>query len=302
MASTNQSPEYQKAEQKYLNAQTSDEQIYWLEEMIRQCPKHKSSESMLANLKTRLRKLKEKQEKSKKKSRGKQGIRKADLQAVIVGFANSGKSSILKSLTNANPEISEFPFTTKQPEIGMMDYDNIHVQIIDLPGLRSANFDIGLINTTDLILAVITKVEEIKPIQEMLSRSRGNQIIIFNKSDMLDENEKRKIAETLRSKKYNFVLTSIKTGEGINELKERIFASFRILRIYTKEPGKTPSTDPIIMKPGSLVKDVAEKIKKGLSEHIKEARITGPSGKFSNQRVSLHHELKDMDIVEFKLD
>jgi len=115
MASTNQSPEYQKAEQKYLNAQTSDEQIYWLEEMIRQCPKHKSSESMLANLKTRLRKLKEKQEKSKKKSRGKQGIRKADLQAVIVGFANSGKSSILKSLTNANPEISEFPFTTKQP-------------------------------------------------------------------------------------------------------------------------------------------------------------------------------------------
>ena len=66
MASTNQGPEYQKAEQKYLNAQTPDEQIYWLEEMIRECPKHKSAESMLANLKTRLKKLREKQEKSKK--------------------------------------------------------------------------------------------------------------------------------------------------------------------------------------------------------------------------------------------
>jgi len=302
MASTNQSPEYQKAEQKYLNAQTPDEQICWLEEMIRECPKHKSAESMLANLKTRLKKLREKQEKNKKKSGGKHGIRKAELQVALVGFANSGKSSILKALTNANPLISEFPFTTQQPEIGMMSYDNVQVQIIDLPSLKNENFEIGLVNTTDVILIVINKIEEIKQIQEALFRAKGKQIIAFNKADTLDDNEKRKISETLRSKKYNFVLMSAKTKEGVEELKEKIFMSFNILRIYTKEPWKKPSTEPLIMKPGSIVKDVAEKIKNGLSEHIKETRVTGPSGKFPNQRVGLTHELKDGDIVEFKFD
>ena len=302
MASTNQSPEYQKAEQKYLNAQTPDEQICWLEEMIRECPKHKSAESMLANLKTRLKKLREKQEKNKKKSGGKHGIRKAELQVALVGFANSGKSSILKALTNANPLISEFPFTTQQPEIGMMSYDNVQVQIIDLPSLKNENFEIGLVNTTDVILIVINKIEEIKQIQEALFRAKGKQIIAFNKADTLDDNEKRKISETLRSKKYNFVLMSAKTKEGVEELKEKIFMSFNILRIYTKEPWKKPSTEPLIMKPGSIVKDVAEKIKNGLSEHIKETRVTGPSGKFPNQRVGLTHELKDGDIVEFKFN
>ena len=301
MASTNQSPEYQKAEQKYLNAQTSEEQIYWLEEMIRECPKHKSAESMLANLKTRLKKFKEKQEKNKKKSKGKPGIRKADLQAVLVGFTNSGKSSILKAITNANPLISEFPFTTQEPEVGMMDYDNVPIQIIDLPSLKSENFDIGIVNTTNIILIVITKIEEIKQIQEQLLRSKGKQIIVFNKIDYLNENEKRKITENLRSKKYNFVLISTKTNEGIEELKEKIFNNLEVLRIYTKEPGKPASKEPMIMKPNSVVKDVAEKIKKGLSLKIKQTIITGPSSKFPNQQVGLNHKLKDKDIVEFKI-
>jgi len=102
MASTNQSPQYQKAESMFLSAQTNEERVKWLEEMIKECPRHKSSEKMLANLKTRYIKLKEKIESQKKTSKGasKKGIKKEDMQAVVIGFTNSGKSSLMSVLTN----------------------------------------------------------------------------------------------------------------------------------------------------------------------------------------------------------
>ncbi|PIZ80854.1 hypothetical protein COY00_00380 [Candidatus Pacearchaeota archaeon CG_4_10_14_0_2_um_filter_35_33] len=72
-----------------------------------------------------------------------------------------------------------------------------------------------------------------------------------------------------------------------------------VIRVYTKEPGKTSTKLPIVMESGATVKDVAEKILKGFSRQIKEIRLTGPSGKFANQKVGLSHKLKDKDIVEF---
>ena len=259
MASTNQSPEYQKAEQKYLNAKTEDERIYWLEQMIRECPKHKSAEAMLANLKTRLRKLKEKQEKIKKSGKsGKKGIKKADMQAVIIGFANSGKSSLLKILTNAYSEISENKFTTKEPIQGIMNYEQAQIQIIDLPAVESEYFDSGIIHTADTILIIVDKIEDINKIEEKIKyKTNAKKLIIFNKSDLLNEQEKRRLADNLHSKKYNFVLISTKTQENIEELKDKIFNSFDIIRIYTKEPGKEPTKIPTILHPGAEIKDVA---------------------------------------------
>ena len=74
----NAGPEYFAVEKKYFAAQTIEEQIYWLEEMVRKAPKHKSSESFVANLKQRLKKLTEKREKAKSsgKSTKKQVIEK----------------------------------------------------------------------------------------------------------------------------------------------------------------------------------------------------------------------------------
>ncbi len=66
MASTNQSPEYQQAEKKFLQAQSDEERVTCLEEMMRTAPKHKSSDSMRANIRTRYIKLKEKIERIKK--------------------------------------------------------------------------------------------------------------------------------------------------------------------------------------------------------------------------------------------
>ena len=298
MASTNQSPQYQKAEAKFLGAQTDEERISYLEEMIRECPKHKSSEKMLANLKTRYKKLREKLERVKKSGKsGKVGIRKEDMQAAIVGMTNTGKSSLLSLLTNAKPKIAEHKFTTKNPIVGMTGFEGTNIQLIEVPTFESEYYDRGIVNTADTILILINNLEQINEIEDELSKAKGKKIIIFNIMD--DDKDIRKISATLASKKYDFSLISTKTKEGIEEFKNKLFQSFNKMRIYTKEPRKEKSPRPMILDPGTNVKKVAEKILKNLSD-LKETKLWGPSSKFPGQKVGLQHELKDLDVVEFK--
>lgn len=302
MASTNQSPFYKKAEANFLSAQSDEEKIQALEEMIRECPKHKSSEKMLAQLKTRYKKFKEKIEKSKKSGKsGKSGIKKEDMQAVIIGETNTGKSRLLSELTNAHPKIgSEFKeYTTKTPIIGMMNYTGTNIQLIENPSIESPYYDKGLTNSADTILILITNLEQIKEIEKEIENAQGKKIIIFMNNNE-SKNQLRKISATLQSKKYDFVIINLETKEGIEELKSKIFESFSKIRIYTKEPGKEPDKEkPLILKPNSTIKDAAKRIIKNL-KNLKETKIWGPSSKFAGQITGLNHELKDLDIVEFK--
>jgi hypothetical protein len=304
MASTNQSPAYQRAEVKFLEAITTEQKLKHLKDMIRECPNHKSSEKMKANLKNRYRKLKYTKEKeNKKKKSGKQGIKKEDMQAVIVGFTNTGKSSLLSTLTNANPRITseEEIFSTRNPEVGMINYPSgVQVQLIEIPSFESEYYDKSLVNTADAVLILVTNLEQINKIKKGLDKTRGKKVLVFNKIDSLNSQEKRKTLATLQSKKHDFVLISTKTKEGLEELKEKIFQRVGKVRIYTKEPKKEPSRKPIIMKEGSTVRDIAEKILKGFSQRVKETKIWGPSSKFPGQVVGLKHKLKDLDVVEFK--
>ena len=297
----NASPHFEKAEVEYLNAETTQQKILCLKKMITLAPKHKGSENLLKQLKTRLKKLKYANEKESKKAGSTQkGIKKHDMQAVIIGKTNSGKSSLLSILTNAEPKISENKFTTTEPVIGMMNFEQTNIQLIEIPAIASEHYDKGLVNTADTILILVNKIEQIKEIFGKIKNSSGKKIIIFNKIDLLKEQEQRKLSATLQSKKYNFVLISVKTKENLDELKEKIFQSFDKIRIYTKEPGKAKSPKPIIMKPDSTLKDVAEKILKGFSNKVRETRIWGPSSKFPGQKIGLRHKLKNLDVVEFK--
>ena len=300
----NASPEYVNAESEYYNASTDEEKVLALENMIKTMPTHKGAENLRKNLRTRYKKFKQDLAKSKKAGKGKKGIKKADMQVVIVGLTNSGKSSILKSLTNAKPRIASYGFTTKKSEIGTLNYEGCPIQIIDLPPIASKYFDKSLVNSADTLILVIEKIEEIKTIKEVITKlnKKAKEIIVFNKIDSYDNKTKRKISETLKSKKYNFVITSTETNEGIDDLKKKILESFNILRIYTRKPGKKQDSVPVIMKPNSNIKDVAEKILHGYSKKVKYAKITGPSSKFSNQRVGLKHNVKDRDVVEFFTD
>jgi small GTP-binding protein len=299
---TNPGYEFTKAEKHYDEAQTDEERLKALEEMIRTMPGHKSAEALRANLRSRYKRIK--LQMAEKKKRGKQTnrqvIKKGDMQAVLVGLTNSGKSSVLKELTNANPKIASYGFTTQEPEIGILYYQTCPIQIIDFPAIGAETFETGIINTADTILIVIEKIHEISEIEKVLIKTKAKRIIVFNKIDLYDENTKRKIQETLRTKRYNFVLISCKTGEGLEELKEKIFKSFSKIRVYTKQPSKQADPDPIIMNPGAIVEDAAKIIFKGRLDVIKRIRIWGPSSKFSGQEVGIKHELKDKDTLEFQ--
>jgi len=291
---------YFEAEKKYLEAQTNEEKIARLEELIRAAPKHKSSENLVAGLRLRLKKFKEKREKAKKSGGGRKGIKKEGYQAVLVGLTKAGKSSLLEKLTNARATVSAFPFATKESTIGTMDYNGVKVQIVDMPSIGSEEFDVGLANTADAVLIVVDKLEDIPVVEKNLWRTIGKRIVVFNKIDLLSANGLRKLRETIRSRKVGALLISCFSGEGIDELKEAVFTGMNAVRIYLKEPGKEATRIPMVLERGATVKDVAEKILKGFASRVKEARVTGPSGKFPNQKVGLAHEVKDLDVVEFK--
>lgn len=316
MASTNQSPFYQRAEQKFHEATTDEERIACLEIMIKECPKHKSSENMRKNLTNRYKKLKANVNKQKRSGKGGQiGIKKADMQCVLVGFPNVGKSTIFKTLTNLSPKISPHPFTTYQPQLGTFYFEDAPIQIIDSPAFPY--HDKSLINSTDTLLLVIDNIEQIKTAEKYFHQSHAKKqcapadnnnksarvILIYNKKDLLSINQKRKIEATLKSKykKFDYIFFSDKpTNIKLQELAKKIFFTFPIIRIYTKEPKKTASKEPMILKVNSTFKNAAEKILKGVSKKIKQARVWGPSSKFGGQVIGLGHILKDKDTIEFQ--
>ena len=304
MASTNQSPFYQKAEAKFLNAKSNEEKLIFLEEMIRECPKHKSSEKMLANLKTRYIKLKEKMEAAKKTSRGskKAGIKKEDIQVVILGLTRSGKSSLLSMLTNAFPKISqnEFEkFTTKKPAVGITDYYGMKIQLVENPAIESEYYDKGLTNSADIVLVLFNNFSDLERIEKNISASKAKKIFIFN-HDSTNRDELRKAESKMQSRKYIYLVFNLKEKKNFNDLKLKIFQNSGKIRVYTKEPGKEKSENPVILSSDSSARDLAEKILKGFSQKIKETKIWGPSSKFAGQKIGLNHALKDMDVVEFK--
>ncbi|MBU2612154.1 MAG: 50S ribosome-binding GTPase [Nanoarchaeota archaeon] len=297
-------PEYLKAELEYSDTKNPEEKLSALNKMISHAPKHKGGENLRQQLTQRRKKLEGEIEKKKKKGKsGKQGIKKGEMQAVIIGKTNSGKSSLLKKLTNSDPKISPVQFTTKEPTVGIMNYKDSPIQIIEIPAIEGENFERGVVHTADTLVILIKNFEELLEITKKIPPHQGKEIVVVTKSDLLTPEEKRKLFAKMQSKKYNFEIISTLPSlheDNIEELKKKIFDSFDVLRIFTKEPGKNPEKRPMILKPNSNVRDVAEKILKGLSKKIVETKIWGPSSKFGGQVVGLNHKIKDLDTIEFK--
>ena len=291
----NASPEYYKAYAEYLNANTIEEKIRRLQEVIRLCPKHKSSETLLAHLRSRLSKLKKESEVRKKRGSSSKGIKKTgDAQAIILGIENAGKSSLLSLLTNASPKISELPFTTIRPEIGTLDLDGLKVQTIELPA-NSSNEWFGIIYGANLILILVNSVKEIINWTKILNEKsiRTKKIFIFNNKNNLNMAELKKIRNL-----SNITEISVRDKKSIIELKKKIFDNLDLIRVYTKEPGKKKSEIPLILDKDSAIYDMAEKIHKEYPRRFLRAKVWGKSAKFDGQIVGIEHKLKDRDVIE----
>lgn len=283
----NAGPEYFVAEKKYLEAKSKEEKIKALEEMIRTLPKHKGSSHLLAQLKHRLKKLKE-EKTIKATAKPKFSIRKEGAaQVCIIGLTNSGKSSLLKALTAANVEIADYPYTTKKPAVGMMNFGDVQMQLIEIPSTFDSDF-MSVLHTCDLILILIDSTQDIdrqtEQLTKILDKLENKKILFtFNKSDI------KKIDQDLS--------ISAKEKIGLEKLKEEIWNRLDLIRVYTKSPGKPKVIPPVTLQKDASVRDVAKSIHKDFLKNFSFARIFN-SSPFSGQKVGLDFKLKDLDVVE----
>jgi len=297
----NAGAEYFVAEKKYLAARNKEEKILALQEMIKTLPKHKGSEHQLSELKHRLAKLKKEAEISRKsgKSKPKFSIRKEGAATIcLIGVTNSGKSSLLNALTNAHAEVADYPYTTKLPEVGMMQYKDVQLQLIEIP----SNFDkemLSLLEMTEECVVLIDATQNIdeqreemlKILSEGFDTKEKPYFFIATKSDS-------KEARLMKIRgNYGYLEVSAVFGENLEELKELMWKNLEIIRVYTKEPGKPKVVPAIALKKGSTVKDVAEQIHKDFLKNFRFARVFN-STKFSGKNVGLDYRVEDEDIVE----
>lgn len=134
---TNVTPEYKKAKEQFQKAREPAERLACLKEMLRTVPKHKGTDHLQADIKTRIKALTEELE-GPKKGAAKTGpvhtVRpEGAAQIALLGPPNSGKSSLHRRLTGSHAEVGPYEHATRAPLPGMLPYEDIQFQIVDLP-------------------------------------------------------------------------------------------------------------------------------------------------------------------------
>jgi len=321
-------PEYFVAEKRFREAKSIPEKIAALEAMLAIMPHHKGTDKLRATLRRKLAKLREEGE--QRRGRGGRGdlytVRKEGAgQVAMAGMPNCGKSQLLASLTNATPEVAEYPFTTQLPQAGMIPYENIKIQLVDLPPLSPDHVEpwvFNILRGADLLLVVLDlshdPLGELETLREMmrgqrivllgLDEAKGEwglypkkAIIVGNKGDLDPEGENLTVLRELYGEGVPMIQVSAKEGRGLEELKRKVFSMLDIVRVYPKPPGKQPDmSNPVILRKGSTVEDLAEEIHKDFVKKLRYARIWG-SARFDGQRVHRDWPLSDGDIVELHI-
>lgn len=319
-------PEYFEVEKRYRKAKAPAERIEALEEILAVIPKHKGTDKLRADFRRRLSKLRSQQQVKKATSRRDMSYRvdrEGAGQVVLVGPPNVGKSALVVRLTNAAPEVADFPHTTRIPTPGMMPFENIQIQLIDIPPMTREYMEPWLpdiIRRADMILLVVdVTTDPVQHLEETLALLEEKQIaplrlahlyegkpgwtlmpvlVVANKNDDASVEENIQIFKALLEDDWPLVAVSAMTGRNFDLLKQTIFDRLQIIRVYTKARGKVSERNaPFVLKEGATVEDLAGKVHKDFVEKLKFAKIWG-EGVYDGQMVQRDHVLQDGDVVE----
>jgi len=295
---------YNAAEAKYKEAKTDTEKLRTLEEMLSVAPSHKSSETLRAQIKTKISKLKTKLEKERKQKKGGQSIqikKEGAARVVIIGLVNSGKSYVLSKITNAKPLIAPYEYTTQKPEIGTLNYEGIILQVIEIPAIfsgftSSTNGPMYFSFIRDSNLAVIVLDGSKNPEADLKiieKEFRDHRLKLGKEYSGIN-------CLILINKEFKYINTIHKVT-SLEHAKDEIWKKLDLVYVFTKTPGKKADYPPVALKKGSTVQDLALTVHKDFIKNFKNARIWGKNVKHQGSNIGLNYILNDGDIIEFHL-
>lgn len=278
----NLSPEYKAAADAYRKARDPLERLDHLREMLRVIPKHKGTDHLQADLKRRIKELDE--EVAGPKKGGARGgpslvIRpEGAAQLVLAGAPNSGKSLLHDRLTGSGARSGPYPYTTQHPEPGMLRWEDMHFQLLDLPPIDPEHplpWLAGTLQTADACLLVVDLadpdcLQHVASVQAELARRRASlvtrwpadasqpeagpigaaveedvfalrlpTVLLANKADLLDHADTDlEVLAELEEPHFPVLLVSARTGLGLGELGAWLWRRLGLVRVYTKAPGK----------------------------------------------------------------
>lgn len=320
----NLTPQYLEAEQHFKGAKTTEEKIAALEEMQATIPRHKGTEKMQAELKRRLSKLRT-EEARRPVSRA--GIihrveKEGAGQVALVGPPNSGKSLLVRRLTHATPEVADYPFTTRAPLPGMLKFEDVQIQLVDLPPVHPEFHESWLyqvIREADRALLVVDLsdpdlLEDLEMTLAQLANAKvqlgegelpnfpgwlsKRTLLVANKLDASGAPDDLEILKELYGNRFRILPVSAETGEGLEQLRIEVFELLEVIRVYTKAPGKKlERIAPYVLKRGSHLIDLAGRVHHDFLSQLKYARVWG-HGRFEGQMVNRDYVLADKDVVE----
>jgi uncharacterized protein len=333
----NLSPEYKAAEAAFRGTRDPRARLDGLREMLRTIPKHKGTEHLQADIKARIKDLTEELEVPRRS--GGHGapshvIRpEGAAQLALIGPPNAGKSLLHARLTGSGAHDAPYAFTTQFPAPGMMPFEDIHFQLVDMPAVSSEHPVPWLANTlqtADAALLVVDLadpgcVEHLQDVHRVLNDKRLSLTERWNETDARDQRSDdedpfalqlptlmlgnkadrfsdpdaeldalREIAGT----RYPAFAVSAASGHALGEIGPWIFRHLGIVRVYTKMPHKPPDHGrPFTLHGGKTVRDLARLVHQQLEQSLRFARVWGHAG-FDGQQVGPDHRLADRDVVE----
>jgi ribosome-interacting GTPase 1 len=312
----NLTPEYRSAEQDYRSASTHHEKISALERMLATLPKHKGTEKLQADIRHRLsQERKEAHRKGASHSAPFYLVEKEGAaQVALVGPPNSGKSQLTTALTHARPEVAAYPFTTRVPIPGMMFFEDVQIQLVDLPPfsreftepwlpqvIRGANASMLVADLSDA--DVLDEIEFIETLFEE-RRLTPPKVLAANKLDLDGASEVLTAVTELYGGRYRVLGISATEGHNLDVFRGEVFDMLELVRVYTKRPGKKADLNlPYVLHRGQTVIDAARLVHKDFAENLKFARLyradqdSAPQG----MMVERSHVVEDGDILEFHM-
>ena len=295
-------------------------------------PKHKGTDHLKAQLRTRMSQLMEELEGPSKGAKSGQTEpfslpKEGAGRATLIGLTNVGKSLLLSRSTGAHSKVGAYALSTQEPIPGMLPYKNVHIQLVDTPPISNPgtqgrlygllrNSDVFVI-VVDLSLDAVAQAKEVFSALEqwgfrMLSRDQERDmdspwlekptILLGNKADIQGALDQYQELEDTFGDSYPIVMASAEEEVGLDELGHAIFQALNVIRVYTKSPRQKLEefelVDPLVMPMGSTVAEAAVQVHKDLGRGLKFAILWGESSKFEGQRVGRQHQLIDGDIIE----